>query len=294
VGEQLSGQWAYEDTHASHILLDGVALGDDTPRLARYLLEDFQHYAAARKAPDRKALLVVDEFSALRVPNAAALLERLRSFGVGVVIASQSVEGLHDDPNERARLLGAATTVIAHRLADPEPVAGRGGTVHKPERSHQLDIDRENVQGAEEFDVAPAAGGGLVPFTAALVRLFLRKSREGLWWAAINIRGEYFANLGPGYDGRLWTEVCSNAYLPEGFKLGAAQESELLRLGWLAPTGSVEEGLANFWREWDAAELPLAVAFVVDTLVGVYGFREDDLWRVAVDPFKSEEGGVDH
>jgi hypothetical protein len=69
----------------------------------------------------------------------AALLERLRSFGVGVVIASQSVEGLHDDPGERARLLGAASTVIAHRLADPEPVCARGGTVQRAERSHQLD-----------------------------------------------------------------------------------------------------------------------------------------------------------
>jgi hypothetical protein len=121
------------------VLLDGVALGDDTPRLARYLLEDFLHYAAVRKAAGRRALLIVDEFSALRVSNAAGLLERLRSFGVGVVIASQSVEGIHDDPNERARLLGAASTVIAHRLADPELVAARAGTAKRAERSHQLD-----------------------------------------------------------------------------------------------------------------------------------------------------------
>ncbi|MDQ1567742.1 MAG: hypothetical protein QOF96_2622 [Actinomycetota bacterium] len=139
VGEQLSGRWAFEDCHASYILLDGVALGDDTPRLARYLLEDFLHYASTRKAEGRKALLIVDEFSALRVSNAAALLERLRSFGCGVVIAAQSVEGLHDDPSERARLLGAATTVIAHRLADPELVAARAGTTKRAERSHQLD-----------------------------------------------------------------------------------------------------------------------------------------------------------
>jgi len=109
------------------------------PRLARYLLEDFQHYASARKPLGRKALLIVDEFSALRVPGAAALLERLRSYGVGVVIASQSVEGLHDDPGERARVLGAASTVIAHRLADPELIAERAGTVQRAERSHQLD-----------------------------------------------------------------------------------------------------------------------------------------------------------
>jgi hypothetical protein len=139
VGQQLSGTWAFEDTPASYLLLDGVAMGDDTPRLARYLLEDFLHFASSRKNPDRKVLLIVDEFSALRVSNAATLLERLRSFGVGVVIASQSIEGLHDDPNERARLLGAATTLVAHRLADPEPVAARAGTIKRAERSHQLD-----------------------------------------------------------------------------------------------------------------------------------------------------------
>lgn len=152
-----------------------------------------------------------------------------------------------------------------------------------------FELDRENVRGTQQFEIVPASGGGLVPFTAALVRLFIRKSEEGLWWAGINDTAEYFANLGPGHDGRLWTEVCSNAFLPEPYRLSSDQEVELVRLGWGAPTGSVEEGLANFWREWDEAELPVGVAFVVDTLVGVYGFRDDAIWRVAVQPFKTED-----
>jgi len=135
----LDGDWAYEDTRASYLLLDGVALGDDAPRLARFLVEDFAHYAAARKPPERKALLLVDEFSALRLPNAAALVERLRSFGAGIVIAAQSPEGLHDDAREAARLLAAAATVIAHRVAGPDPVVTRAGTTRRAERSHQLD-----------------------------------------------------------------------------------------------------------------------------------------------------------
>jgi hypothetical protein len=135
----LDGTWAYEDTRASYLLLDGVALGDDAPRLARYLVEDFAHYAAARKPPDRRALLLVDEFSALRLPNAAALVERLRSFGAGIVIAAQSPEGLHDDAREADRLLGAAATLIAHRIANPDPIVTRAGTVKRAERSHQLD-----------------------------------------------------------------------------------------------------------------------------------------------------------
>jgi hypothetical protein len=114
-------------------------LGDDTPRLARFLVEDFAHYASTRKPPGRRALLLVDEFSALRLSNAAALFERLRSFGAGVVLAAQSVEGLHDEAAERDRLLNAASTIVAHRLADPDPVVTRAGTVRRAERSHQLD-----------------------------------------------------------------------------------------------------------------------------------------------------------
>jgi hypothetical protein len=135
----LDGTWAYEDTRASYLLLDGVALGDDAPRLARYLVEDFAHYAAARKPPERKTLLLVDEFSAIRLPNAAALIERLRSFGAGIVIAAQSPEALHDDAREADRLLGAAATLIAHRIANPDPVVTRAGTTKRAERSHQLD-----------------------------------------------------------------------------------------------------------------------------------------------------------
>jgi hypothetical protein len=139
VGDRLTGDWAFEDTRASYLLLDGLALGDDTPRLARYLLEDFTHYCTSRKPPDRKVLLLVDEFSALRLGNAAALFERLRSFHAGVVLAAQSVEGLHDDEGERDRLLNSASTLIAHRLADPDPVVTRAGTIRRAERSHQLD-----------------------------------------------------------------------------------------------------------------------------------------------------------
>jgi hypothetical protein len=172
-GAHLHGAWAFEDAAASYLLLDGVALGDDTPRLARWLLEDFLHYAAARKAPNRKALLVVDEFSALRVAGAAAMLERLRSFRCGVVIAAQSVEGLHDDPAERARLLGAATTVIAHRLADPEAVVTRAGTTKRAERSHQLDATGATGMGSlriqEAYRVDPNDLRNLDPGVAWII-----------------------------------------------------------------------------------------------------------------------------
>ena len=57
----------------------------------------------------------------------------------GVVLAVQSFEGLHDDEAERQRLLNSASTLIVHRLADPDPVIARAGTIRRAERSHQLD-----------------------------------------------------------------------------------------------------------------------------------------------------------
>ncbi|HEX2069162.1 MAG TPA: type IV secretion system DNA-binding domain-containing protein, partial [Actinomycetota bacterium] len=135
----LDGTWAFEDTRASYLLLDGVTLGKDAPRLARFLVEDFAHYATSRKPPDRRTLLLIDEFSALRLPNAASKFEKLRSFGAAIVIAAQSPEGLHDDPRETDRLLNTAGTIITHRIVDPEPVVARAGTRKRAERSHQLD-----------------------------------------------------------------------------------------------------------------------------------------------------------
>lgn len=39
----------------------------------------------------------------------------------------------------RRRTVGPRATLIAHRLADPDPIVTRAGTTRRPERSHQLD-----------------------------------------------------------------------------------------------------------------------------------------------------------
>jgi hypothetical protein len=67
-------------------------------------------------------LLSLDEFSASRLPNAAALLERLRSFGC-VVIAAQSTEGLHDAKEVEALTTyarRAGTWAASRRISWPE------------------------------------------------------------------------------------------------------------------------------------------------------------------------------
>jgi hypothetical protein len=123
----LDGDWAWEDVDAGYLLLDGLALKDQAVSLGRYLLEDFAHYVATRKAPDRRVLLIVDEFSALAIggTDAASLFERVRSYGASVVVTSQSYAGLGQGAD---RILGAAATVLLHQCPDPETLIARAGT----------------------------------------------------------------------------------------------------------------------------------------------------------------------
>jgi hypothetical protein len=124
----LDGDWAWEDMDAAYLLLDGLALKDQAVSLGRYLLEDFAHYVAVRKDPQRHVLLIVDEFSALAIggTDAASLFERVRSYGASVVVTSQSYAGLGVGAD---RILGATAAVLLHQCADPEPLIARAGMI---------------------------------------------------------------------------------------------------------------------------------------------------------------------
>lgn len=49
VDGQLDGDFAFEDTDCGYLLLNELIYGEETTKLARFLLEDFKHYVAARK-----------------------------------------------------------------------------------------------------------------------------------------------------------------------------------------------------------------------------------------------------
>ena len=133
----LDGSWAFEDAAACYLLLEGLALKAEAARLGRFFLEDFAHYAAARKDRDTPVLLIVDEFSALEsTSDAAHLFERLRSFGAAVVISSQGYAGLGQAAD---RILDAAHTLVLHRCADPERLLSRAGTVSRLEHTRYVD-----------------------------------------------------------------------------------------------------------------------------------------------------------
>ena len=63
LGCALDGDWSWEDADAAYLLLDSVALGEDTVSAARMLFADFAHYFAQRKPRERFCVLIADEFS---------------------------------------------------------------------------------------------------------------------------------------------------------------------------------------------------------------------------------------
>ncbi len=126
LGTSLDGDWAYEDVDAAYVRLDGLALKDQTASIGRFLVEDFSHYVSKRKQPDQRVLLIVDEFSAIAVggTDAANLFERVRSYGAGIIVTSQSYAGMGQDAD---RILGAAATILLHQCPDPDDILRRAG-----------------------------------------------------------------------------------------------------------------------------------------------------------------------
>ena len=124
---KLDHGFTFDDTDAAYILLDGIAFRKETSSIGRYLVEDIAHYIARRKPAGKKVLIIIDEVSALAIDNIANLVERLRSFGGSLWLSCQSEQGLAQTPQEQARILGTAHTLILHTCNDPERLVARAG-----------------------------------------------------------------------------------------------------------------------------------------------------------------------
>src|SRR5215211_8403099 len=136
---QLDGQWAFEDTDCGYLLLNELVYGDETGKLARFLIEDFKQYVAARKRHGQQVLLIVDEFSAIADgERMARVIEVIRSYGATLVLALQAYEGMGGD-QAAARILNATHTIFLHQVPEPEPIARAAGTRLAIEQSVQHD-----------------------------------------------------------------------------------------------------------------------------------------------------------
>lgn len=133
----LDGWWAFDDVDACYIELPGMERREDAIAFGRYLLEDFMHYIGARKPPEREVLLVLDDFSAIsRGDEAVNLLERSREFNCSVVLTTQSYAGL--GPGAERIIDSCNGALIVHRMANPELLTGRAGTVWRQMESHTV------------------------------------------------------------------------------------------------------------------------------------------------------------
>jgi hypothetical protein len=142
VDGQLDGRFAFEDADAGYLLLNELLYGEETTKLARFLLEDFKQYVAARRRDGRHVLLIVDEFSAVASgPGVARMVEIVRSYGASLVLAPQAFEGMGGD-EAAARILNAAHTIILHAVPEPEPLVRTAGTKLAIESSVQHDDGR--------------------------------------------------------------------------------------------------------------------------------------------------------
>jgi conjugal transfer pilus assembly protein TraD len=169
----LDGTWAWEDTQAAYLLLDSLALREETAGLARMLFEDFAHYFTSRKPRSQFAVLIVDEFSGLaQGAGMAARIEQARGFNTSLVLAPQVVAGMGDE-SEAARILGSVETVICHRVNTPEEICALAGTRQRMEYSSHYASEGATGEGSariqHQFKVDPNKVRALPPGAAYVI-----------------------------------------------------------------------------------------------------------------------------
>ncbi len=169
----LDGDWAWEDTGAGYLLLDSLALREETSGLARLLFEDFAHYFTTRKPRGRFCVLIVEEFSSLACgAGMAGRVEQARGFHTSLILAPQVVAGMGDE-SEAARILGSVETVVCHRVNTPEEIVALAGTRLRAEYSMHYGSEGSSGEGSariqHQFKVDPNKVRSLAPGEAFLI-----------------------------------------------------------------------------------------------------------------------------
>jgi hypothetical protein len=137
---RLDGRWTFDEARASFIMLEGLALREESRALGRFFVEELAHYAGKRKPREERVLIIIDDASALALgEEVTGLVERLAGFNAYVWLSAQSFEGLGQ--YNRA-IVGAVTSRVLHRLSDPEGVIGRAGTRDEVHQGWQAEPDR--------------------------------------------------------------------------------------------------------------------------------------------------------
>jgi hypothetical protein len=139
---QLDGACAFEDTSCGYLLLNELAYGEETSKLARFIIEDFEQHLVTRNHSARRVLLIIDEFSAIADgQRMARIVEVVRSWGATIVLAPQAYEGM-GGAEAAARIINTAHTTFLHAMPEPEPFIHTAGTRLVIEQSIQHDAGR--------------------------------------------------------------------------------------------------------------------------------------------------------
>jgi len=133
--------------------------------LAAAIVQDLITVAAHHQDTPARALICIDEFSAIAPEHVVRLFGRARSAGLSLLLGTQELADLQSDehPGLLEQVLGNAATIIAHRQRVPDSaellakVAGTRGSWTHTQRTHGLGLAREEGTRtrAREFHVHP-------------------------------------------------------------------------------------------------------------------------------------------
>lgn len=133
--------------------------------LAAAIVQDLITVAAHHQSEPAKALVCIDEFSAVAPEQVVRLFGRARSAGLSLLLGTQELADLasEEHPGLLEQVLGNAATIIAHRQRVPDSaellakVAGTRGSWTHTQRTHGLGMGGEEGTRtrAREFHVHP-------------------------------------------------------------------------------------------------------------------------------------------
>lgn len=126
--------FALEESHCAIFSLRTQSVGDSARRLIHFLVEDIKDFVGKRQR--RPAVLVIDEFGQFKNDNILALLSMARSSNLGVILATQDVASLKDEPTKRLVLANTRTKLLM-ATDYPEDVGTLAGTILQLESSVQ-------------------------------------------------------------------------------------------------------------------------------------------------------------
>ncbi|GAA5531558.1 TraM recognition domain-containing protein [Herpetosiphon gulosus] len=128
--------WRLSEARAAYFGLPVLANERDSQSIAKFLLEDIKYYLSTRKPTDRRAVLIIDEFSSLGTESVIRLAEMARSLGGIVMLGTQTLAGL-GDADQQARIVGNMTVVL-HRMSAPEELTKLAGVQKVMTTIHQF------------------------------------------------------------------------------------------------------------------------------------------------------------